>query len=868
MSATPSGAPSKASLSVPRHVRPHNSRQHSFTSAVSVTSNQSHARRQAQEFIASEVLTFGGEPGPIDDGVTRWLYPDGVPTTNVDGQTGHNHHHHHNPHDHPDAEQEEDDEISEEESEEDVPDEQSIHDAEWEAARVGSIARRSLWRKPRPAWIYPFIITATLTGGMSAAPRSELYINLACLSHPPRQPSSMEDMTLAQDLQMSFSSLSNVESPWTSDLQTNVSVPTTDKPAKSPADEWFLRMQREMYEWNMSHQQQASNPGHDIPSSQSPSSTILYPSGPIPHPTQSPTDPDGQPGQSDDTPAGNGSQGSSPINSHPPFRAIDPALCKRDPKVQAAAARLTMSMMLVAGILSALTTGYWGQKSDKVGRSKLMSLTTVGLALGELNFVLVASFPYLAPGGYRALLIGPFLDGLLGGYSTISATVHAYISDTTPDGSRASAFSRLAGITMFGFASGPVLGSLLIKATGNIMIPFYANVILHIVSIPAYYFLLPESLSSEARRHLRKMAKISRLAEKRRDAMEREWENEDPDETEEPATPGVSGRRFSTAGHSRRRKRFVGNAKRLFRRMTRFARPLQVFAPVERPDGRGKDYNLTLVGLGMFVCSLMMGNLIVKMQYAFFAFGWTSAEVGPYMSLLGATRGTVLLLILPIIMHYAKPRFRQAGLIGNSLPEPAPDASEPHSSGRDPSVSTTASSVKAVTMAKPQPSLLDLVTVRVCMFIEFTGWTLLAFGQNARNYVLCSMVITLGSATGPALNSLALSLIPSQAEAGRLFGAISVISAVGATLISPLIFGNLFAVTVGWYAPTIFVLCAFIMGCAQLCISLIRLETPDETRNAERGRSRRVKRVNSSVSRRPDMRTSSKGKRSRSRGSN
>ena len=215
-----------------------------------------------------------------------------------------------------------------------------------------------------------------------------------------------------------------------------------------------------------------------------------------------------------------------------------------------------------------------------------------------------------------------------------------------------------------------------------------------------------------------------------------------------------------------------------------------------------------------------------------------------------------------VIMHYVKPRFRQAGHIG---PTPAVEVPQV----REPSTSTVASSITPVTMAKPQPSMLDLVTVRICMFAEFCGWTLLAFGQNARNYVLCSMVITLGSATGPALNSLSLSLIPSQAEAGRLFGAISVVSAIGATLISPLIFGNLFALTVGWYAPTIFVLCAFIMGCAQICISLIKLEGPDEQLSAERGRSRRVKRVNSSgVSRRPEFRsgrTNSSGK-SRSRG--
>ncbi len=85
-------------------------------------------------------------------------------------------------------------------------------------------------------------------------------------------------------------------------------------------------------------------------------------------------------------------------------------------------------------------------------------------------FILVATFPYLAPGGYRALLIGPTIDGLLGGFSTISATIHAYLSDVTPDGSRATVFARLGGIMMTGFAVGPVLGSFVIRWTGNMYV--------------------------------------------------------------------------------------------------------------------------------------------------------------------------------------------------------------------------------------------------------------------------------------------------------------------------------------------------------------------------------------------------------------
>lgn len=88
----------------------------------------------------------------------------------------------------------------------------------------------------------------------------------------------------------------------------------------------------------------------------------------------------------------------------------------------------------------------------------------------ELNFLLVASFPYLAPGGYNALLIGPTFEGLMGGVSCLIATCYAYVSDLTPDGSRAGAFSRLMGVIMSGFAVGPILGTLVIRATDNMLV--------------------------------------------------------------------------------------------------------------------------------------------------------------------------------------------------------------------------------------------------------------------------------------------------------------------------------------------------------------------------------------------------------------
>ena len=315
MSSTPQTDPPRDSLAVPRPKRPVTSRTHSRTSVISVGSTASHPRRQNQDYFPTEAGAFGGDPGQGDDGVSRWLYDEDTEITEADH-----------------TEDVESEGGSESEQEED---ERSIHDQEWEMARIGSIARRSVWRKPKPVWIYPFIIAATLCMGMGSAPRSELYINLACLSHPPRQPSSMDTFANGVPGEMPVAPIPG-QIPWTDDLRGNVSVPSArPQPPRTAADEWFLRMQHDMYQWKLEHQSPDTGGAATSSSGTGPTSTAL-PSGPIPHPTDTPI-----PGQNQTEPGGG--QETSPIGNRPPFHAIDPALCKRDVKVQAAAARLTMS---------------------------------------------------------------------------------------------------------------------------------------------------------------------------------------------------------------------------------------------------------------------------------------------------------------------------------------------------------------------------------------------------------------------------------------------------------------------------------------------------------------------------------------------
>ena len=147
------------------------------------------------------------------------------------------------------------------------------------------------------------------------------------------------------------------------------------------------------------------------------------------------------------------------------------------------------------------------------------------------------------------------------------------------------------------------------------MIPFYVNVVVHALYIPFMLFVLPESLSTEARVILSKNAELSREQAKRRDLAEREWEDEVlAHEPEEPlVAPSRSAGAISRwadlvshAGHSRRRKRAVGNARRFLRRIFGFLQPLGIFLPRDRDDGPGRDWTMTFLGCAMFCYSLMM----------------------------------------------------------------------------------------------------------------------------------------------------------------------------------------------------------------------------------------------------------------------
>jgi hypothetical protein len=286
----PSDSPSPSPL--PTHVRPHNTRNSSYSSNASSRSRRPHP--QQHEYVPS------GEPGTAGLG-ERWQFEQAENDAESSG-----------------SERDESESIEEEE------------EPAWDNLRDGSVSRRPAWRRPSPSWIYPILVGVALSLGMGIAPKSEIYVNLACLAVAPRQ---SEDTSLAWKAFDTSPPHITDSSPWLGEIDGGMSINTTVPPTSpayhpSPADEWFRKIQREMYDYELNHglHINGSTPRTPKPSSPVPSSKPSEPSQPD-HDKPVPSSP----------------------RQKPPYHEIDPRSCKHDPKVQAATAKLFMCMSLVHG---------------------------------------------------------------------------------------------------------------------------------------------------------------------------------------------------------------------------------------------------------------------------------------------------------------------------------------------------------------------------------------------------------------------------------------------------------------------------------------------------------------------------------------
>ncbi|KAI0059215.1 MFS general substrate transporter [Artomyces pyxidatus] len=497
-------------------------------------------------------------------------------------------------------------------------------------------------------------------------------------------------------------------------------------------------------------------------------------------------------------------------------RQLPSQVCQSDPAVQAGAARLQTVMMTVMGGLSALTTGWWGHFSERHGRTRVLAASTFGLFFTDLIFILVStpSSP-LSHHGHKLLLVSPVIEGLLGGWSALQAATSAYVSDCTSDGSRAHIFSRFGGVFYLGFSLGPTLGAFLIKhplhmkafqpthpGVSNVTTVFWAAIMCSLLNFLLAVLVLPESLDKARQR----------AAQKVRDGDE-----------QPPSVQRVGKRR--------------GGVKGLLRKL--FG-PLAIFAPRRRllADGsrRKKDWSLTLLACALFGYMLSTGLFQIKYMYAEHVFGWSAEQLSYYISWVGGARALHLLFVMPFIISHFKPK------------SPVPSAA-----GSAPTPADLTHSIK-----------FDLNFARVSLLMDIASHTLVSLPLPASTMSFTAMTTLSSLASGalPATHSLAVCLLQRNGQTeglGALFGALSVLLALGQMILGPLLFGLVYSSTVAQFPKAIFMVAASLVLVSFSMMLLIRPD-PDAplaritakgkgksrrivTPEPERGRSRVVKPV-------------------------
>jgi len=165
----------------------------------------------------------------------------------------------------------------------------------------------------------------------------------------------------------------------------------------------------------------------------------------------------------------------------------------------------------------------------------------------------------------------------------------------------------------------------------------------------------------------------------------------------------------------------------------------------------------------------IMGSYTYKFQYAALTFGWTSETLGYWISLVGATRAIYLAAILPLAIKLFKPK-----PIIVEIPQ-KPSESSPL---LPPSGSTSGLPKKTKEIHSPS---FDLGLARASLFVDAVAYTLMGLAPTPAAFTLFGMLGSMGSAFSPASQAVTLALYTKRGltESGRLFGALSVIQALG-----------------------------------------------------------------------------------------
>lgn len=125
----------------------------------------------------------------------------------------------------------------------------------------------------------------------------------------------------------------------------------------------------------------------------------------------------------------------------------------------------------------------------------------------------------------------------------------------------------------------------------------------------------------------------------------------------------------------------------------------------------------------------------------------------------------------------------------------------------------------------------DLRLARVSLLLDVTAYILMPLAPSGHVFTLAAMLGSLGSGFGPAMQSIALELHGRRTgggDVGRLFGSLSVLSGIGASVVGPSLFGVIYSKTVDWFPEAIFFATATSAMISFVLLMFVRLPRDEE----------------------------------------
>lgn len=262
---------------------------------------------------------------------------------------------------------------------------------------------------------------------------------------------------------------------------------------------------------------------------------------------------------------------------------------------------------LISGTLCAFSSPRLGALSDRYGRRLILAVTALGMLLGDIITITAASFPDSISVYWILVEFG--FGGLAGAFIATMAVIQSYAADCSPPARRSVVFGYLHGCMFLGIAVGPILGGLIIKATGNIMTIFYVAFVCHLGFIVFITSFVPESLAWE-----RQIA-----------ARERH--------------------RTELLKHPRRPWTTVTNLANIFK-------PLSIlFPPRDQTSDITRTNLVLLAAVDTVVFGVTLGSASIVVMYSEFMFKWGNFQSSLFVSIANTFRVGMLVFVLPLVFR-------------------------------------------------------------------------------------------------------------------------------------------------------------------------------------------------------------------------